>query len=153
MTVINNWQVNVTLSSIVNIETGEVRRLGEYQLKLLLVLIDSPDTLLTRSVLTNKVWTNRLVGPNSLPVALNAIRTAIDDTNADIIKTLPKLGYILDSSYMSENTQEPEQLPLPNTAKHHVIVSIDNTTFLIGDRETIIPLVMATARNTNLVFH
>lgn len=44
MTVINNWQVNVTLSSIVNIETGEVRRLGEYQLKLLLVLIDSPDT-------------------------------------------------------------------------------------------------------------
>ncbi|AWS96651.1 MULTISPECIES: hypothetical protein [Citrobacter] len=57
MTVINNWQVNVTLSSIVNIETGEVRRLGEYQLKLLLVLIDSPDTLLSVLTHTQKQFT------------------------------------------------------------------------------------------------
>ncbi|EMW6555581.1 hypothetical protein AAFF16_004109 [Citrobacter werkmanii] len=57
MTVINNWQVNVTLSSIVNIETGEVRRLGEYQLKLLLVIIDSPDTLLSVLTYTQKQFT------------------------------------------------------------------------------------------------
>lgn len=57
MTVINNWQVNVTLSSIVNLETGEVRRLGEYQLKLLLVIIDSPDTLLSVLTYTQKQFT------------------------------------------------------------------------------------------------
>lgn len=149
---INNWQLNTAMSSLTNIKTGETRRLGEYQMKLLLALIEAPDTVLSRSYLTNKAWCNRVVGSNSLPVAINAIRQAIED-NGEIIKTIPKHGYILDSSYiqMQTTTAVVEQSPEPERSRE-IIVSIDNTTFLIGDRETIIPLVMASSFK-NLVLH
>jgi DNA-binding winged helix-turn-helix (wHTH) protein len=47
--------------------------------------------------LMSAVWKNRIVGGNSLPTAVHALRVAIDDDGKqqEIIKTIPKKGIYL----------------------------------------------------------
>lgn len=49
------------------------------------------------------MWKNRIVGGNSLPTAIHALRVAIDDDGKqqNIIKTIPKKGYLCNKEYIS----------------------------------------------------
>ncbi|MGE6062541.1 winged helix-turn-helix domain-containing protein, partial [Klebsiella pneumoniae] len=63
------------------------------------------DVVLSRSFLMTAVWKNRIVGGNSLPTAVHALRVAIDDDGKqqEIIKTIPKKGYLFNKNYLSED--------------------------------------------------
>lgn len=100
---VNNWLVDVQSGSIVHQITGEQKRLGEYQLKLLEVLAQHAGEVLTREQLTSLVWEGRVIGNNSLPNAVHALRLALEDDgkNQRVIKTIPKRGYLLDKEYCS----------------------------------------------------
>lgn len=106
---INKWRMDPSLNTLTHIKTGEVRRLGEYHFILLETLVKNADTVLSRSFLSAEVWKNRVVGANSLPTAIHALRAAIDDDGKqqEIIKTIPKKGYYFNKSYLTiEGTQE-----------------------------------------------
>ncbi|MDH1758361.1 transcriptional regulator, partial [Citrobacter braakii] len=62
------------------------------------------DVVLSRSFLMTAVWKNRIVGGNSLPTAVHALRVAIDDDGKqqEIIKTIPKKGYLFNKLYLTE---------------------------------------------------
>lgn len=70
------------------------KRLGEYQLKLLDILTQHAGEILSREELTNMVWERRVIGNNSLPNAIHALRAALEDDGKQqrIIKTIPKKG-------------------------------------------------------------
>lgn len=92
--IINNWRMDPSLNALIHCETGETRRLGEYHFILLETLAKNADAVLSRSYLCAEVWKNRIVGGNSLPTAIHALRVAIDDDGKqqNIIKTIPKKG-------------------------------------------------------------
>lgn len=106
---VNNWRMDSSLNALIHSSTGEVRRLGEYHFILLETLVKHADMVLSRSFLMSEVWKNRVVGGNSLPTAIHALRTAIDDNGKqqEIIKTIPKKGYLFNKSYIS--VVEPDE--------------------------------------------
>jgi len=93
-----------SLNALIHCETGEIRRLGEYHFILLETLAKNADVVLSRSFLMTTVWKNRIVGGNSLPTAVHALRVAIDDDGKqqEIIKTIPKKGYLFNKRYLTE---------------------------------------------------
>ncbi|EHQ8471008.1 winged helix-turn-helix domain-containing protein, partial [Escherichia coli] len=101
--IINNWRMDPSLNALIHCETGETRRLGEYHFILLETLAKNADVVLSRSYLCAEVWKNRIVGGNSLPTAIHALRVAINDDGKqqNIIKTIPKKGYLCNKEYVS----------------------------------------------------
>ena len=98
---VNNWLLDLDSGSILHLVTGERRRLGEYQIKLLSVLMQEAGRILTRDELTQMVWERRVIGNNSLPNAIHALRVALEDDGKQqkIIKTVPRRGYLLEPEY------------------------------------------------------
>lgn len=98
---VNNWLIDLPSGSIINQKNGEQKRLGEYQLKLLDVLTQYAGKVITRERLTALVWEKRIIGNNSLPNAIHALRIALEDDGKDqrIIKTIPKRGYLLEKEF------------------------------------------------------
>ncbi|MRT04175.1 winged helix-turn-helix domain-containing protein [Ewingella americana] len=125
---INGWRLDSSLNAITHSVTGETKRLGEYQFALLSLLQEHPDQVLLRETLIQHAWKSRVVGHNSLPNAIHALRNALGDDgkNQQIIKTIPKKGYLLDSQFLSVDEQpevqstwtapEPEEIPAPSPA-------------------------------------
>ncbi|MFG1173368.1 transcriptional regulator [Erwiniaceae bacterium CAU 1747] len=111
--IIHHWLVDHASGSLIHQVTGEQRRLGEYQLKLLQVLADHAGETLTREELTNLVWERRIIGNNSLPNAIHALRLALEDDGKQqrIIKTVPKKGYILEAEFCQVITLADVLLP------------------------------------------
>ncbi|WP_137646685.1 transcriptional regulator [Escherichia albertii] len=109
--IVNNWRMDPSLNALIHCETGETRRLGEYHFILLETLAKNADTVLTRSYLCAEVWKNRIVGGNSLPTAIHALRVAIDDDGKqqNIIKTVPKKGYQCNKDYVSLPESSPAE--------------------------------------------
>jgi DNA-binding winged helix-turn-helix (wHTH) protein len=101
---INNWLVDSPTGSLIHLLSGEKKRLGEYQIKLLEVLLENAGRIMSREELTALVWERRVIGSNSLPNAIHALRTALEDDGKQqrIIKTLPKKGYILEAEYCTQ---------------------------------------------------
>lgn len=99
--IIHYWYVDFSSGALLHQHSGEQRRLGEYQLKLLLVLAEHAGKILTRDELNTLVWERRVIGNNSLPNAIHALRVALEDDGKQqrIIKTIPKKGYILEAEY------------------------------------------------------
>lgn len=118
---VNHWRMDSSLNALIHCSTGEVRRLGEYHFILLETLVGNADTVLSRSFLMSEVWKNRVVGGNSLPTAIHALRTAIDDNGKqqEIIKTIPKKGYLFNKDYISvindDEKKDEETQPGNNT--------------------------------------
>lgn len=120
---VNNWLLDFTSGAIVHRQSGEIRRLGEYQLKLLDCLIEHAGQTLSRNELTSLVWERRVIGDNSLSNAIHALRAALEDDGKQqrVIKTIPKKGYLLDPEFCQ--LIEPEvdiassSTPVSNTTK------------------------------------
>jgi DNA-binding winged helix-turn-helix (wHTH) protein len=99
--IVNKWSIDPISGFISHQETNEQKRLGEYQLKLLSVLLEHAGKILSRDELTNLVWKRRVIGNNSLPNAVHTLRVALGDDKKQqrIIQTIPKIGYLLDATY------------------------------------------------------
>ena len=127
---LNKWRLDPSLNALVHSETGEIQRLGEFHYILLETLVNHAGEVLSRNFLINAVWKNRVVGNNSLPTAIYALRAALGDDGRlqEIIKTVPKKGYVFNRDFIlfvhatpvaeapadRDNTAGlPEEAPLP----------------------------------------
>ncbi|CNC48153.1 putative regulatory protein [Yersinia frederiksenii] len=109
--VVNDYAIDLISGFITHRKTGETKRLGEYQLKLITVLLEHVGEILSRDEITNLVWHRRVIGNNSLPNAIHTLRVALGDENKQqrIIQTIPKLGYLLDPEFceiIEENSED-----------------------------------------------
>lgn len=101
---VNNWLVDSAFGNIVHLHTGERKRLGEYQLKLLTIMATHAGEIFTKEELTQYVWARRIVGNNSLTHAIHSLRIALEDDGKQqkIIKTVARKGYFLDATYCQQ---------------------------------------------------
>lgn len=113
---INNWLIDQPSGSILHLVTGESKRLGMYQLKLLDVLLKNAGKIFTREELTTLVWERRVIGNNSLPNAIHALRTALEDDGKQqrIIRTIPKHGYVLEPEFCQVVEKDDKEVNLPS---------------------------------------
>ncbi|QKJ85643.1 Transcriptional regulator [Paramixta manurensis] len=111
--IINNWLLDIASGSLIHQTTGEQRRLGEYQLRLLTIFIQNAGKILSREELTNLVWERRIIGNNSLPNAVHALRAALEDDGKQqrLIKTIPRKGYILEAEFCGQRHVETDNPP------------------------------------------
>jgi len=100
---LNKWRLDSSLNALVHVETGEIQRLGEFHYILLETLVSHAGDVLSRNFLINTVWKNRVVGNNSLPTAIYALRAALGDDGRlqEIIKTVPKKGYVFNKDFIT----------------------------------------------------
>lgn len=98
---VNGWLLDRNASAIVHISSGQIKRLGEYQFKLLACLVEHAGQPLSRNELTALVWHRRVIGDNSLSNAIHALRVALEDDGKQqrVIKTIPKKGYVLEAEF------------------------------------------------------
>nr|WP_159464251.1 winged helix-turn-helix domain-containing protein [Scandinavium goeteborgense] len=128
MIIINNWKMDASRCTLTHQGTGETLRLGEFHFLLLEVLITHPDTVLSREFLIAEVWKNRVVGSNSLPTAIHALRLALGDDakQKDIIKTIPKKGYFIDSEFITYPQDENNSAVDENNSEEPESVEVDS---------------------------
>ncbi|CND28290.1 putative regulatory protein [Yersinia frederiksenii] len=109
--VVNDYAIDLISGFITHRKTGETKRLGEYQLKLITVLLEHAGEILSRDEITNLVWHRRVIGNNSLPNAIHTLRVALGDENKQqrIIQTIPKLGYLLDPEFCEIIEEDSEE--------------------------------------------
>jgi len=136
---VNNWLVDVASGSILHLTTGERKRLGEYQLKLLDILVQDAGKIFTREELTNLVWERRVIGNNSLPNAIHALRTALEDDgkNQRIIKTIPRKGYLLEVEYCC--VVEKDEDEVSDAENSIAIAEEDNDEAFFPDQKDVEP--------------
>jgi DNA-binding winged helix-turn-helix (wHTH) protein len=136
---VNDWLVDVQSGSIIHRETGEQKRLGEYQLKLLEVLALHAGEVLSREQLTNLVWEGRVIGNNSLPNAVHALRLALEDDgkNQRVIKTIPKRGYLLEKEFCSYVGGQSEEDDTNNVLAEAANIVGDENSVQTGDLVTL----------------
>jgi len=105
---VNNWRVGLYSGCMTHQYSDETKRLGEYQLKLLDILLQHAGEIFSRDQLTHLVWEKRVIGNNSLPNAIHTLRSVLNDNKKQqrIIQTIPKKGYLLDASYCIAIEQE-----------------------------------------------
>lgn len=140
---VNNWFLDYPAGAIVHLQTGEVKRLGEYQMKLLYCLAEHAGQALSRNELTALVWERRVIGDNSLSNAIHALRAALEDDGKlqRVIKTVPKRGYLLEAEYcqvveptaentLAEQSESPELaiLTIPSVAPAAPVLPAEATT-------------------------
>lgn len=92
--IVNGWLINLDTETLYHLATGKVVKVGEFQFKLLCVLLKNAGTLCQKDYLLETVWDDRIVGLNSLTNAIHALRTCLGDDgkNQSVIKTLPRKG-------------------------------------------------------------
>lgn len=126
--IVHDWQLDASSGALIHKDNGEMRRLGEYQFKLLLVLIKHAGQTLTRDELNVLVWERRVIGNNSLPNAIHALRCALEDDGKQqrIIKTIPRKGYTLEPEFCQFNARPPQPLATEEaTASAEVAQPVD----------------------------
>src|SRR5580704_8227811 len=72
---------------------GKGVEIGARAFDLLLVLVEQPGCLVTKSTLLERVWPNLVVDENNLPAQVASLRRAL---GAGAITTVPGFGYRLD---------------------------------------------------------
>lgn len=67
-------------------------------LALLNLLLEHAGQLLSQDEILDRVWPNVTVAPASVTQCISELRHALGATDADILKTLPRRGYVLDTA-------------------------------------------------------
>lgn len=107
-----------TAGLAISSERGEVRagensvRIAPVNMKLLTVLLNSPNEVVSREYLFEAVWPKQLVSDETLTKAVSDIRIALGKLSADVkfIHTVPKKGYqwLPEVSHTAPESTQPD---------------------------------------------
>lgn len=113
----------------------DVIRLGSNESRILLLLAENPNQVVTRNELHDFVWREQgfEVDDSSLTQAISTLRKMLHDStrSPEFVKTVPKRGYQLicdvetDQSHHQEKERQAEDTPLPAVEEAEEFVSED----------------------------
>ena len=72
---------------------GARREIQPRPFDLLVYLIENRERVLSIDELLDAIWDRQIVQPSSLTVAINRIRSVLEDDNGEIIRTHHRVGY------------------------------------------------------------
>lgn len=90
-------------------------------LSVLLVLVANPGRLMTKNDLHEKVWGNRAVTDDSLTQCLIDIRKALGDSDRELVRTVPRRGYMFSGEVTVDAADET--LPLTRRRSGRTVVA------------------------------
>ncbi|MDH5929408.1 winged helix-turn-helix domain-containing protein [Vibrio lentus] len=107
-------------------DTGVIK-LGGREANIMLLLLESPNTLLSKQFINDEVWGNILVAETSLTKAISNIRKALAhhlDINCEL-KTFPKQGYMLaiDNDVLEPTVISDEALHSESISPNYALIS------------------------------
>jgi DNA-binding winged helix-turn-helix (wHTH) protein len=78
-------------------------------------LVDHCGEIVAIDTLLETIWMDRMGEPAYVRKAIHEIRTALHDAEGRIIKTLPRVGYIIESEIVEERVSTEETLNPPGS--------------------------------------
>jgi len=90
---------------------GQPRQIQPRPFDLLVYLIENRERVLSIDELLDAIWGRQIVQPSSLTVAINRIRSVLEDGNGEIIRTHHRVGYRFVAALGDE----------VNTPRHHPV--------------------------------
>ncbi len=90
--------VEEPLNTVKDLENNQEHRLEPRLMRVLCILASREGELVTREQLINEIWNDYGGAEDSLNQAISYLRKTLQDTNKEIIETIPKKGYILHAS-------------------------------------------------------
>lgn len=98
---INNCQVDLSRGAVSD-PTGNLVILRPQSLAVLAILAEQPGQVITKTALMEAIWPDVAVTDDSLVQCIAEIRKALCDTSHEVIRTLPKRGYVLEEAAVSQ---------------------------------------------------
>jgi DNA-binding winged helix-turn-helix (wHTH) protein len=83
---------------ITDLSTGESSRLEPRLIRLLLLLAETPGQLVSREQIIRDIWNDYGGAEDALNQAISFLRKTLDDAARDRIRTVPKKGYLLNTT-------------------------------------------------------
>jgi adenylate cyclase len=107
--------LDLARGALLDAQGGEVP-LRAKSFELLCLFVTNAGRLLDRDAINKAIWADVVVSDNSIAQCVRDIRRALGDEQQQILKTVPRRGYILTATITSGNEQQPtsEYLPLPD---------------------------------------
>jgi adenylate cyclase len=115
---------------------GETTRIEPKAMSVLMLLVSKAGQVVTREELEDTVWTNLIVGPDSLTNTVIKLRRALGDEakNSRFIETIPKTGYRLIATVREAEEGETEQ-PLERRLSAVLYADVAGYSRLTGEDE------------------
>ncbi len=115
---------------------GETTRVEPKAMRVLMLLASKAGQVVTREELEDTVWTNLIVGPDSLTNTVIKLRRALGDEakNSKYIETIPKTGYRLIATVREAEEGETEQ-PLERRLSAVLYADVAGYSRLTGENE------------------
>jgi DNA-binding winged helix-turn-helix (wHTH) protein len=120
----NRFRVNPALNEVQDIAEERKTRLEPRVMHVLTTLAANAGTMVTREVLVKEIWNDYGGADEGLTQAVSFLRKVLDDSAKNIIKTIPKKGYLLQASITqpsrSDNTIDKGDSTLPIRRRKHL---------------------------------
>src|SRR5437868_15539496 len=104
----NRYLVSAQKNVIKDRVTNHESRLEERLIGVLSILAATPNELVTRDKIIREVWDDYGGADEGLTQAISFLRKVLNDTDKNIIETVPKKGYILNASVTQNAIDIPE---------------------------------------------
>lgn len=106
----------------VKIEPNIHNRLRWKEYQILNLLIQNSPAPVTRAELVNQIWKGTYCSDSTINQTIKSIRQKIGDENHNIIKTIPRIGYIIEDKHLINIILEPD--PLSEMPQEDILESI-----------------------------
>jgi len=91
----SRFLVDLQLQRVKDLLTGMEHHLEPRLMQVLLALLKNPGMLVSREHLIKEIWNDYAGAEEGLTQAISSLRKLLGDDTKDIIKTIPKKGYML----------------------------------------------------------
>lgn len=130
-------------------EHGIRRRheMGYSSSKLLEILIECADQIVSREAIFAFAWPGRVVGPNSLNQAISTVRALLgDEEKKEVIQTLPRRGYQFNSVFLKKiklpDCEAADELPHVLPLEPVIGSAVKRSILGAGDRSLVVTAVL-----------
>jgi DNA-binding winged helix-turn-helix (wHTH) protein len=101
--------LDLTRGALLNAQGREVP-LRAKSFELLCLLVTNAGRLLDRDAINKAIWADVIVTDDSIAQCVRDIRRALSDEHQQILKTVPRRGYIFTAIVTSGNERQPTSL-------------------------------------------
>lgn len=101
----NRFKADIERNTIIDIANNQTHHLENRLVSVLLLLIHAKGEMVKREQMIEEVWNNYPGGDEGLNQAISHLRKYLDDNKKEVIKTIPKKGYIFIATIEEEKTE------------------------------------------------
>ncbi|SKA14522.1 winged helix-turn-helix domain-containing protein [Sediminibacterium ginsengisoli] len=103
------FEIDVNRNQVTDLQLNREIKLEPRVMKVLQYLLDKKGQVVTREELAETIWDNYGGAEDALTQAISVLRKTLDDAGKELIRTVPKKGYILEETITDSGEFTSEQ--------------------------------------------